>query len=1043
MYTHKRALSLLLSLLLCLSMLSSMTVLAETTCPHTNATRTNVTYDSLVADADGHHVAYETRVRVTCPDCGYVDSGTLADVQPDPGPVEPHTFEDGVCSVCDYACAHADKTQMYIEHHYPDGATAVDEFTHTGTYVEEEIWQCNECGQIIHVENMRKENAIRKHEWNDEDKCYHCGFANPCTHTNKTLEYIEHYYPDGATAVDEFTHSGTAVEEEDWQCADCGQWFFVKTNRTENVVNRHEWDENGKCYQCGFVNTCTHPNGMEVTDEYERMLNTLDYNETEHVLLMVKRQGVECPICGFCTKINNGEPYSVTEKHEWNEDGECCYCGFVNPCTHANKTLLYIEHYYTDEVVPVDELTHSGTYVEEEDWECDDCGQPFYVEISRTENVVKKHDWDENGECWTCGFVNTCTHPNGLKDIYIYVRTLKMLDRNETEHVELVTKCVSGECPICGGRSETDIGEPYTVSYEHAWDEDACWVCGQPNSCTHSSLRYDYGSDVIKVTGVDEHGHHVLEAAEKRHICASCDAFLDSEILGRNERYVAHDYDEKGFCDVCNYHRTPCTHPNLTTTTQPSYEVIEVLEKNQSTHTVAVYERVYLECPDCDYYEYDNTTNVLIRENDEHMWNGTTCYLCGYENPCQHPNCEVTNEYVLYENYGLVTSNETEHTVLAHKIQERECVDCGGIFQDYIGDPYFVTEPHDWSKDSCNLCSYPNLCEHANVRVTARDDVSGTVISSSQEGHTCKVIKGTVKVCDDCGATWAYRSEETEETKLFPHTTDINGKTSIICRICKFDQRSVTPTPVPTETPAPVVTETPAPVVTETPAPVVTETPAPVATETPAPTAAPTQKPTATEQPTVPPLDPLESEIPYEDVPETETVHGVTAAEPQRMAETLVTVIDAIERENEGASVSISIVNVEKVVTAEEKAELDALPAKEQILVLLSAIGYDTEVQAALSSMDMELSAEAVALTQAIQERIATASDEEKAAFEALLLECFPVETVMIDGEPVDYFVIELQVDVDGEIHFERYGFRFDENGEWIFARLSISEITE
>ena len=166
-------------------------------------------------------------------------------------------------------------------------------------------------------------------------------------------------------------------------------------------------------------------------------------------------------------------------------------------------------------------------------------------------------------------------------------------------------------------------------------------------------------------------------------------------------------------------------------------------------------------------------------------------------------------------------------------------------------------------------------------------------------------------------------------------------------------------------------------------------------------------------------------------------------SQPQRMAETLVTVIDAIERENEGASVSIAIVNVEKVVTAEEKAELDALPAREQILVLLSAIGYDTEVQAALSSMDMELSTEAIALTQAIQERIATASDEEKAAFEALLLECFPVETVMIDGEPVDYFVIELQVEVDGEIHFERYGFRFDENGEWIFARLSISEITE
>ena len=40
-------------------------------------------------------------------------------------------------------------------------------------------------------------------------------------------------------------------------------------------------------------------------------------------------------------------------------------------------------------------------------------------------------------------------------------------------------------------------------------------------------------------------------------------------------------------------------------------------------------------------------------------------------------------------------------------------------------------------------------------------------------------------------------------------------------------------------------------------------------------------------------------------------------------------------------------------------------------------------------------------------------------------------------GVTYPYFVMELQIEVDGELTIQRYGFRMDENGEWIFVMLN------
>ena len=174
----------------------------------------------------------------------------------------------------------------------------------------------------------------------------------------------------------------------------------------------------------------------------------------------------------------------------------------------------------------------------------------------------------------------------------------------------------------------------------------------------------------------------------------------------------------------------------------------------------------------------------------------------------------------------------------------------------------------------------------------------------------------------------------------------------------------------------------------------------------------------------------------FTQVPAVETVHGVKAEDEVPMVETLVTVVDTIAKED--ASASIQIANVERVVTTEEKQALDTLPVKEQIFTFLSVIGFEEQVDEALSTGGETLSEPAQALKEQIQGRVAAMTEEERAAFEEALLTSFPQETIELDGVEYTFFVLELEVRVGDTVRVERYGFRL-EGDEWIFTRLEIA----
>ena len=85
------------------------------------------------------------------------------------------------------------------------------------------------------------------------------------------------------------------------------------------------------------------------------------------------------------------------------------------------------------------------------------------------------------------------------------------------------------------------------------------------------------------------------------------------------------------------------------------------------------------------------------------------------------------------------------------------------------------------------------------------------------------------------------------------------------------------------------------------------------------------------------------------------------------------------------------------------------------------------------------MSAAAAAVQEQIKQRIDAMDEADRAAFEETLAAYFPTETVEVDGVEYVWFTIELEVRDGDTVRVERYGFRQDEDGQWIFAKLEVA----
>ena len=633
------------------------------------------------------------------------------------------------------------------------------------------------------------------------------------------------------------------------------------------------------------------------------------------------------------------------------------------------------------------------------------------------------HEWDSAGECYDCGAVNACTHPNKvLLNEYFYADEGQCVDNGESGHTILAgTKDQEWFCYDCNQYIYIEGVElPGTgVQEPHRYDEEGvCFKCGHENPCAHenSYVKSVWASDEESVRIEGESGHTLVNAGlEICHICNDCGQEWYQYMPGE-DHFEPHDFSEGNRCYVCGYETAnPCTHPNVEQWI--SYEVVDADSYENAGaegHYAVCVRKVNYSCPDCGVWwsENDETAaRVLI----PHEFYGRRC-VCGYVNNCTHENLIIgesagsTNTYVNPDAEG--------HTCIAVIDCTKQCADCGEWF--YTAQETQITrEPHEFINDKCFWCNYVYVAPTATPEPTVTPTPTATAAPTAEP--TAPAPTATIAPTAEPTAPVETSEPEITPEPTMPAVTDepvvTSAPTAEPTAPVETNEPEITPEPtMPAVTDEPIVTPKP------TAKPTAKPTEEPTATATPAPTA--TVAPTATPAPV------------YTQLPENEGLHGVKVEDAPKLVETISKVAE--ELENQGANVQVQLANVDNVVTAEEKTRLDTLPLKEQMFTVLSVIGFEDVVSRTLEAEGEELSAEAQALKDEIQARVAAMTEEEYAEFEAMLMESFPQETVVIDGVEYTFFTLELEVREGDTVRYERYGFRL-EGEEWILTRLEVA----
>ena len=838
------------------------------------------------------------------------------------------------------------------------------------------------------------------------------------------------------------------------QCAKCGLKRSVGEKLYYTETNKHAFAD-GVCTDCGEASAC--PHDMKVLlyaqdsyTPYEQI------DAATHRVTYTTTPYYRCLRCGEEWHEDSLQPQTVvqTEKHQFSEgpDGgwECYACGYVSECAHENTVEVYGWAQDISDYTPVDGYTHLVTGTRFWYEECADCGKRLSDDPVREEqaNVVENHNIAEMDGlyCWDCGYcpnteeelpVYSCDHTQ------TYERTITgngyMPVEGTNTHIAASyiteqTVCANNLCQKIVSENTAYTPDSSAAPDYHTFAGGVCTVCGYacPHADTYEWYEPDY--DASTYTPVDAWTHTYVEPGTLQTVCENCGATVSEkeEVRTGTESHAYFD----GVCDWCGVENA-CPH-DLTTVDyiwdEPTYVKID-----ENTHKMAYDAEGYITCLRCG--ETVGTTPVRhVEMIEEHSFYEGECY-CGAT--CEVVQCDHANRAEVWdpeddEVVELTGTDVYNHTGVFERYFYPMCVDCGERFYDEgHWETVTGTSAHyfDFALSSpgvgCMVCGYvPGaeadkfVCEHEE---TMTQTVSGEEYRPVEGSNAHILTRYTVEqtVCTSnpwrCGQILAEKvisSTPVEGATEEIHTFDAGG----VCTVCGYKQLTDPDDPVE---PAPT---TPAPVVTPAPT-----TPAPVVT--PAPTPRPTM-PVVSDVPIDQTPAPTPTPV-FTQVPAVETVHGVKAEDEVPMVETLVTVVDTIAKED--ASASIQIVNVERVVTTEEKQALDTLPVKEQILTFLSVIGFEEQVDAALETTGEALSESAQALKAQIQERIAAMSEEEYAAFEQALLTSFPQQTVEVDGVEYTFFVIELEVRVGDTVRIERYGFR-QEDEAWIFTRLEIAE---
>ena len=948
--------------------------------------------------------------------------------------VEYHTYDaNGVCKYCGHenTCEHTNTREDPIRDDFSN-FTAIDDESHSFTCNIYTYTYCRNCEEPI--SSVLKETGVARSAYHsyEDGVCEDCGHV--CTHSNidsSMMAADELTY----TSVDNVEHIASGMYITITHCADCDKIMSESDPESSSVTEYHCYGDDGVCEDCGHV--CSHSN-IDSNMMVEGEVTYTSIDDAKHTASGMYITETYCVDCYKILSESDPESSSVAEYHYYDDDGVCEDCGHV--CTHSDTDSSMTaegEITYTS----VDDAMHtaSGMYITET--YCANCYKTISVSDPKSSSGKEYHCYGDDGVCEDCGHV--CSHPYTAsnKEPAGEITYTSVNDTNHTATGDFITVVY---CYECGKVMSESDPESTTVTEKHSYGSErngVCEDCG--HACSHPS-RTRYNRTHItdeSCTSINDVSHKAVQQCYDDVVCGICFRSLSAGEPYEKTVTEEHRYNN-GVCEDCG-HVNECSHPEDQIITKRYVDTYMSTPINEYYHRNTgdlIETRTCNACGE-ELSETFIEEGVVSAESHYFTEDDNYCRTCGYEIECEHPAEK------LYLSYWMDAEECTAVDGVYHQQTGTYYVDticsvCKScISTELVDDNYTRTKYHNFDDDNrCYSCDYEASCTHPADMLFIYEDSGAKSLYYEQVNDTQhrRYFANYHKVfCTECRTTLSYDLINTT-SDLEPHTF-VNG----VCTYCgcvNTCDHSSGNRKTRTSSYSTTITSRNETTHTHTGS-IIVETICTDCGEV-------VDYTIISDSTLIEAHDYLNGfcYYCYYKQPTSSSSSGSASksssavAAPVRMAEKLLTATDTLLQKNQDKEIAIVLMYADEILTEGEMVTFNELTIDEQILVLLSAIGYEEEADYYLTEHELTLSGEAQALIASIADRITAMTDEEKDAHAAALEEFFPVETITVDGEECEFTVICLMITIDGDTCYNLYGFCPDAEADWYFYNLVTTD---
>ena len=639
-----------------------------------------------------------------------------------------------------------------------------------------------------------------------------------CAHVNFE-KYGENKWPGEVLSSDEYGCSFIYDRVAYGHCYDCDSYVEIVLEENLTATNEpHEWtwyrDDYGNLYFhcgiCGMDNNCSHEWNVLYSDR--NVLEATDNGDGTHRIVCTFWEEKECTLCGCGMWEEYDEPHTIDgESHEF-QGLECIWCRAANPCEHKNAFEKGWNEFDESTVHSYDANGHTITAYKGYYYYCPDC-YSYYNVTEQEPHIVNQylpHEYDE-GRCWICGYVNTCTHPNFT---YYYEgyevdwdRNDWLISTNATTHTVWAKGVREGECPDCGEWKQEVGDESFQQVEAHYYYNGSkeCSLCGYKNTCKHektvTTKHISWDDNTANYTKVNNDLHSLTKYVWKYVTCVNC----GMETETREDSFVAlqkHNFDKNGACD-CGY-TIACQHKNTATETYENW--MSCAYKDSKSHMVTLQTMQDTYCEDCGAYLSTKAISTSTESSNHYFSAGNVCTDCGYVSTCKHSS--TTTEEYSWSRYEIVSLDK--HQKITYKEKAVFCKTCNGYlrhrsstslsfdkaaahtFKDGVCSTCKMPEPtgackHVWDNGVCTKCE--EICVHSYVNCVC--------VICGLENHNvvdcvCTVCKKANHVVENCVCTACKQEIHTiENCACTACGKEEHAYENCFCTVCGKEQHTV------------------------------------------------------------------------------------------------------------------------------------------------------------------------------------------------------------------------------------------------------------